>query len=134
MDSLVRNRHSVLLVDDDPAFVYTHERVLQRAGYRVATATSFLDALEMVSVPSDPFDVLIADVVLDEGSGFALTRMTRSLLEHTRPLYVTGYDVPLDDAMGPVLRKPLTPETLVAAVDDLLRNVPRRPESPLATS
>ena len=50
-------------------------------------------------------------------NGFALARMASMRHLAIKVVYVTGYDdIPIIEAMGPILRKPVDPETLVATV------------------
>ncbi len=50
-------------------------------------------------------------------NGFGVARMGRMRRHDLKVVYVTGYDnVPVHEAMGPILRKPVAPETLVSTV------------------
>jgi CheY-like chemotaxis protein len=54
-------------------------------------------------------------------NGFALARMAHLRRRDLKIVYVTGYDnVPVREARGPILRKPVMPDTLVAAVRNAL--------------
>lgn len=69
-------RH-VLLVDDDADAREILCLVLQRAGAKITLATSAAEALAALS-PGQP-DVLICDIVMPGGDGYALIRKIRSL-------------------------------------------------------
>jgi FixJ family two-component response regulator len=59
-------------------------------------------------------------------NGFALARMVRMRHLDIKIVYLTGYDdVPVIAAMGPILRKPVDAETLVATVRRELSTTPR---------
>jgi DNA-binding NtrC family response regulator len=107
---------SVLLVDDDSSFVVAAARALVSAGCRVRTVTNYFDALDLLDKPEIAVDVLVTDVVLDKGNGFALARIARFQRKHLKAVYVTGYDVSVQEAIGPVLRKPVLLDDIVTAV------------------
>ncbi|HTI88627.1 MAG TPA: response regulator [Alphaproteobacteria bacterium] len=107
---------SVLLVDDDRTFVAAAARALVSAGCRVRTVTSYFDALDLLDKPEIAVDVLVTDVVLDKGNGFALARIARFHRKHLKAVYVTGSNVSLEEAIGPVLRKPVSLDDVVIAV------------------
>jgi two-component system cell cycle sensor histidine kinase/response regulator CckA len=118
MDTLTPPRINVLLVDDDRGFVIAAARALVDAGFSVRTVTSYFDALDVLDQPEVTVDVLVTDVVLDKGNGFALARIARFQRKHLKAVYVTAYDVSLDEAIGPVLRKPVSLGEVVATVRD----------------
>jgi CheY-like chemotaxis protein len=62
---------------------------------------------------------LITDIVMpDRVNGVALSRMARMRRPELKVIYLTAYDIPgvEDDTIGPVLRKPIDDEHLVAEV------------------
>ena len=106
-------RPSILVVDDDEAFRYAATKALQNAGYIVAAASDFREALEVLDSDA-PLDLLITDIVMPERvHGFALARMARMRRTGLKVLYLTAYDVPTSEAVGKVLRKPLSDEQLI---------------------
>ncbi|MGE5539110.1 MAG: response regulator [Gemmatimonas sp.] len=118
MIETLRKRRSILLVDDDPAFLSTAQQALTAAGYTVTTATRFLDAVDILDTCIDGIDAVIADLVLDKGNGLALGRMARFSKSEVRTIYISGYDIVIDEEIGSFLRKPVAPEALVRALDD----------------
>ena len=52
----------------------------------------------------------------DRVHGFALARMARMRRRSLGVIYITGYDVPTTEAVGTVLRKPISAEKLVDEV------------------
>lgn len=113
----------ILLVDDDPGFLLATATMLRRAGFRVQTASHFGPAL-LILEGSDAPDLLIADVVVPSSiNGIALARMGRMKLPKLRVIYVAGHDIPgvdLEPLPGPLLRKPIEDETLIAAINEVL--------------
>jgi CheY-like chemotaxis protein len=67
--------------------------------------------------------LLITDIVMPERvNGVALSRMAQMRRPRLKVNYLTGYDIPgvEDVANGPVLRKPIDDEQLVAKVRSIL--------------
>src|SRR5690348_1267908 len=115
-------RGHVLLVDDDSASSAVYGRVLRDAGYEVSIAPDFRMALRVLE-GQGALDLLVADIVMPGGvNGLALSRMARLRRRDLKVLYVTGYDIPGADreALGPILRKPLSDEQLVSEVERVL--------------
>jgi CheY-like chemotaxis protein len=107
---------SVLVVDDDEPNRYATSRALEAAGFRVTPAKGYEDALAIIKSAA-PIDVFLTDVVMPAGvHGFALARMARMLRPNLKILYMTGYDVPTVEAVGKILRKPVSDDDLVREV------------------
>jgi CheY-like chemotaxis protein len=75
----------ILLVDDHEDTNRAMRRLLERWGYKVACAFSVESALQAAS--SEPFDLLISDIGLPDGSGLELMR---ELLAQPRPRPLRG--------------------------------------------
>jgi CheY-like chemotaxis protein len=120
-------RHSVsvpriLLVDDDLAFCDATARVLRAAHFEVFQAADHRLALEDLE-STRPIDLLITDIVMPERvNGVALSRMARIRRPGLKVIYITSYDIPgvEDEVIGPVLRKPIDDEHLLAEVRRVL--------------
>jgi signal transduction histidine kinase len=112
----------VLLVEDDAAVAAMAQRVLARAGYRVAVVPDAERAQALL--PDAAFDLLVSDVRLPGISGTELAGWLRRRQPGLRVLLVSGYaDVePGADAPGPapLLRKPFTPDELLERVRSVL--------------
>ena len=106
----------ILVVEDDDATRYAIARTLDAAGFEVVQAHDFQDALPILEGKGQ-VDLLLVDLVMPGVNGFALARMGRMRRRDLKVVYVTGHDdVPVHEAIGPILRKPVMPETLVATV------------------
>lgn len=112
----------ILVVDDDPAFGDATARVLRAAGFEVFLALDHRLALEDLE-STRPIDLLITDIVMpDRVNGVALSRMAQMRRPGLKVIYLTAYDIPgiEDEAVGPVLRKPIDEDRLVAEVKRIL--------------
>ncbi len=82
---------TVLIVDDDESIVRFVQRTLQQAGYETETATSGPAALAGAARASDPFDLVITDLMMPEMSGDELVRRLRQRFPDLKVLYFTGF-------------------------------------------
>ena len=121
---LTRKHTVVLLVEDDKQTREFYRNVIKAAGYEVAAVEDGLSALRRIDF--EPPDVIVLDLVLPRLAGIDVFQELQSKTG-TRDIpviAVTGADRLLDvdtAAFHYFLRKPVTPEVLVATIDDALR-------------
>jgi DNA-binding NtrC family response regulator len=104
----------ILLLEDDTVVRMIAEDALRAAGYQVDVAERRATAQRLIETRL--YDLVIADVVLEDGSGLdvADTAAARGL----ETLVVTGYAPALDAARArnhDVLAKPYDPDALLVA-------------------
>jgi CheY-like chemotaxis protein len=112
----------VLFVDDDQVFAEASAEVLRGAGYEVQIAPDYRLALEVLE-SNALVDLLVCDIVMpDRVNGLALGRMARLRRPELKIIYITGHDIPglKDEALGPVLRKPIDNDLFVAEIERVL--------------
>lgn len=83
--------HSVLIVDDEPAVLFTLQVGLQQAGYLVTAATTACEALNVMQ-PPNAYDAVVTDLHMETAhSGFEVAQAAARL--HPRPVIIvlTGY-------------------------------------------
>jgi CheY-like chemotaxis protein len=111
----------ILVVEDDDAARYVIARLLADKGFDVQQASDYREALRVVE-DSDPLGLLLTDLVLPGVNGFALARMARMRRRGLQVIYVTAFDdVPTSEAVGPIIHKPIEPESLLRIVQDTLQ-------------
>ena len=120
-------RGLILHVDDDEALRRSTAALLRAAGFETREAVCGEDALAQVEALRGRLDVLIVDYDLGRGmTGTELAEDFARLLGHAVPtVMLTGdpanAEVPwLADAPVWVARKPLRPDTLLAALPPLI--------------
>ena len=110
----------ILVVEDDARLRHALSRELEAAGYDVEQAHDYRDALEVLE-DGKRISVLLVDLILPGVNGFALGRMARMRSRNLKIIYMTGTDdVPMHEADGPILHKPVHPAVLLSTVRDSL--------------
>jgi len=83
----------LLLVEDHESTLQTLSRLLQRDGHRVVTATTVAEALDAAA--GNPFDLVISDLGLPDGSGTELMEELRDTYG-LRGIALSGYSTEED--------------------------------------
>jgi len=113
----------VLVFEDNEALAYSLAAILRSAGFEGEVATHFWVALAALE-GSNPPDLLVTDIVMPAGevNGMAMARMARMKRPAIKILYVTGYNLQEAEreALGPILRKPVSEIELLSAVHRLI--------------
>jgi DNA-binding NtrC family response regulator len=111
---------TIMVVDDSPATLEVLERNLTAAGFRVFTASSVSEALQLLDKTA--IDLVVTDLKMPGVSGMDLVRHVRENLHNTEVMMITGYAT-VEGAVQAVktgaeefLAKPFTDEELLAAV------------------
>jgi PAS domain S-box-containing protein len=79
---------SILVVDDEESIRFTFQNFLEDEGYRVATAVSYDEAMEILD--KDVFDLVYVDIILGGTSGIELLRDIKKGRPATEVIMVTG--------------------------------------------
>lgn len=117
----------ILLLEDEPAIARTVVYSMERAGLRVTHSLLVRDAMRQLEVT--PFDALVLDVGLPDGSGLDVCRAVRAhATRNALPiLMLSAQGEEIDRVLGLELgaddyvTKPFSPRELVARVRGLLR-------------
>ncbi len=116
-----RGRH-ILVVEDEDAVRELVVEVLKMAGYRVSSAGTLSEARELCQKNQPWFDMLLADVVLPDGTGVELALELREQNPELRVLFSTGYtkvkalESLEDQSFYHLLRKPFSVADLLDIV------------------
>jgi two-component system cell cycle sensor histidine kinase/response regulator CckA len=117
---------AVLVVEDEPGVRSFACQVLEQAGYRVLSAGSGEEAVELASAPGASIAVLLTDVVMPGMNGRVLSERIRAMHPGLAVLYMSGYTDEMVTQRGVVaeganfIQKPFTPEGLLARVRSAL--------------
>ena len=118
---------AILCIDDEEPALLLRRRVLEKAGYRVFTALTGKEGIELFRFQT--IDAVILDYWMADMDGLDVATELKKLNPKTPIIVLSGYTSILDEAMGRVdlwLRKGEgDPEQLLLAVGQLLsRNRP----------
>lgn len=118
------NMTKILLVEDDNAIVVNLTEFLNTEGYTVRNVSGQSAAMKLLA--QDKVDLVLLDVSLAEGNGFATCKAIKA--EHDIPVIfltasgdefstVTGFDLGADD----YIPKPFRPRELISRIKNVLR-------------
>ena len=116
----------ILLVDDEPILADLGRAMLQRAGYRVTSRTSSLEALSAFQNQPELYDLVITDQTMPGMTGIDLARRLLQLRPGLPIILSTGYGHALSEervrAMGLAgfAMKPLVKKDIVTLIRQVL--------------
>jgi PAS domain S-box-containing protein len=114
----------VFVVEDEDAVRRAVMRILSDHGYSLLQAAGPASALDLAKMWSGPIDLLLTDIVMPGLSGDELAGELRKARPKLRVVYMTGYSGEMDTTelriAGPVVQKPFTRDSLLAAVEGAL--------------
>ena len=120
--SAATTKRRILVVDDHQDTLRSMKLLLRRLGYEVLAADNMGDALRIAE--EQPFDILLSDIGLPDGSGLELLRRIR-LVRDVPALALSGFGMDEDiersrDAgFSDHLTKPVSIDRLQAAIAGL---------------
>jgi CheY-like chemotaxis protein len=82
----------VLIVDDHPDTRYVLERFCSRRGYQVVVAGSLQAGIDLLR--TEPFDAIISDIALPDGTGYALISEARLWGNRALGIALSAYPYP----------------------------------------
>lgn len=114
----------ILLVEDDVNIVVNLTEFLKSEGYSVENVSGQNEAMEIIK--EKQFDIILLDISLKEGNGFALCKAIK--MDYTIPIIfltasgdeystLTGFELGADDYIS----KPFRPRELVMRIKNILR-------------
>ncbi|HEY0708738.1 MAG TPA: ATP-binding protein, partial [Polyangia bacterium] len=126
IESPYRGTETVLLVEDERAVREFVCRALESMGYKVLQAANGREAVEKMSRPHEPIDIVITDVVMPNMGGRELADRLTRLLPGLPVIFISGYlEQPVlrnDDSEREerFLQKPFNPMHLALTIRELL--------------
>ena len=116
----------ILLAEDDQVMREYLTRALERSGYAVTAVDRGTAAIPLLE--SEPFDLLLTDIVMPEMDGIELAQRAGEIAADMRVMFITGFaavTLKAGKAMpnARVLSKPFHLRELVMEVDRLFQGV-----------
>ena len=118
---------TLLLVDDDPSFLFVAANILRPAGFHVLEAESGQAALDRAGQHAGKIDLLVTDMMMPGMNGRQLAQRFTKLRPGVRVLYISGIvdegsaREAIEGEEADFLGKPFEADTFTAKVRELLR-------------
>ena len=115
----------ILIVEDEPGIAFALENDLQTEGYDVAVVNDGVEAIRRAR--SEPFDLILLDVMLPNKDGFDVCRELRRGGLRTPIIMLTAKTQEAEKIMGldlgadDYVTKPFSPKELMARIKAVLR-------------
>ena len=121
-DDKTRERHQILVVDDDEGIREAMVSILQVMGYSVASANNGKDALDYLRNAATP-DLIISDLAMPimDGRQFRREQVKEPRLAKIPVIVVSALSDQTDIDANEIFIKPVEVEILLAAVDRYCR-------------
>ncbi len=114
----------VLVIDDEAIVRTSSKRTLAPEGFDVRLAESGKAGIELLE--KEPFDVILLDLKMPDMSGIEVLKVIMERWPDTKVIIVTGYST-VDTAVEALrlgafnhIEKPFTPDSLLAAVQEVI--------------
>ena len=120
---------NILIAEDEDAIRDFIVINLKRAGYHVTDVANGLDALAAFEMSSEPFDLVILDVMMPGLDGFSVCKKMREKSDSLGIIMLTAKSQEMDKVNGLMLgaddyiTKPFSPSEMIARVDAVYRRV-----------
>ncbi len=92
---MAQGDHVILCVDDEPNSLVLRKLVLERAGYKVITASSLHNALKVLD--SEKPDLVLSDQLMPGGTGTELAKQVKERVPEMPVIIISGVnEIPPD--------------------------------------
>lgn len=116
----------IFILDDEEVITFTVGEFLKSNGYDVVVANSLNDAKKVLEELDTPFDLIISDIILNDGKGYEFVNDYIQRFGFCRIIYISGYsDIEENHLPGSehiFIRKPFKLPELLKKVEELLES------------
>jgi two-component system cell cycle sensor histidine kinase/response regulator CckA len=91
--TITKGTEQILLVDDEEGPIQVEKLMLKELGYRVMTAESGREAIDIYAEHTDTVDLIALDMIMPEMNGRATYEELRKINPDVRVLLVSGYSL-----------------------------------------
>jgi two-component system, cell cycle sensor histidine kinase and response regulator CckA len=129
--SLPRGSETVLVVEDEEGVRELAAEFLRTSGYSVLEAGDGVEAMEVANRFAGSIQVILTDIVMPRMNGKELVKRMKALRPAAKVIFMSGYSEyfksPRDESLSqlPLLQKPFSMNSLVAAVKEVLAASPQ---------
>lgn len=86
----LRGEENILVVDDEPSLLFLAEEILEPFGYRVFSAESAKQALNILQ--NNKIDLLLSDIIMPETDGYELAAIVKKQYPNVKIQLVSGFN------------------------------------------
>ena len=130
----------LLLIEDHPDTCQVMQRLLRSAGYEVTAAENLAEAFRACRDTPKPFDIVVSDLGLPDGSGLDFMRQFRLNSPSTPAIALSGFGMEddrlrsLDAGFVAHMTKPVDLSALQSKIEEVILQASASGRSSLATS
>lgn len=124
----MRGRETILLIDDETVILEVTEEILKSLGYRVLTANSGPEALEIYHHEKDRIDLVILDLIMPGMGGGKTFDHLRAMNPEAKVILSSGYSMNgeargvLERGCSAFIQKPFSVQTVSRKIREVLRS------------
>jgi len=114
---------TILVVEDHPVVLEAVRSILERAGFRVLTAASSVEAIKLERKFDETIHLLLSDVMMPDMSGPAIAKILKIYRPGMRVMLMSGYsggDLLILNHGWHFIEKPFLPAQLIEKVNGVL--------------
>ena len=125
-EKVVKGEATILLVDDEEMIIDVGEKLLQHLGYRVITAKSGKEALDVFEKNMADIDMVILDMIMPGMGGGETCDRLKEINPETKVLLSSGYTINgkaqeiLDRGCNGFIQKPFNMKELSLKISEIL--------------
>lgn len=118
----MKNKPTILVVDDNQDLLETFAMILKRRGYRVQTAGDGLSAISKFKEQN--FDVTLMDIVMPEMNGVDAFKKIKEIQPDASIILMTAYSdedliqSAMDEGVTLIIQKPIHIDKLIKLIDE----------------
>lgn len=123
-----RGSESILIVDDELSLANLGKKRLERLGYRVEITTKPEEALTLIQLDPDKYDLVITDMTMPKMTGDKLTKEIITIRPSLPVILCTGYSEKINEerakqiGVKKFILKPIQIQELAVAIRECLDN------------
>ncbi len=124
---LSQDKHTILVVEDDPGVRTLIKNILETSGYGILEADNGQTALQTLKSWGGKVDLIITDIIMPEMSGQELGKQIQAFYPNIKILYMSGYSEELTQGdklqLSDInfIQKPFTPAQLLKKINQIFK-------------
>ncbi len=125
--TIFHGRETVLFVDDEKTIIEVMQDILESLGYRVLTASSGEEAVEIFQTMPEEIDLVILDVIMPGMGGMETFEAVKAIRPEVKVILSSGYSVNhiakeiMEKGCRAFIQKPFNIETISRKVREVLQ-------------